>query len=72
MESAKVWDARHLEVSWSVSDHGGVHGCKYEIWILVGFGQCLEGWLDAHAWRAGGTPEIEDEARTFLDELLEM
>jgi len=72
VESDKVWDARHLEVSWSVSDYGGVHRSEYEIWVLVGFGDALEGWLDSHAWRACGAPEIDDEARTFLDEFLEM
>lgn len=72
MESDKVWDTSHLEVTWSISDYGRVHGSKYEIWILVGFGGTLEGWLDSHTWRACGTPEIDDKARTFLDELLEM
>ena len=72
MESDEVWDGAHLEVTWSISDYGCVHGSKHKIWVLVGFGSALEGWLDSHTWRACWTPEIDDEARTFLDELLEM
>jgi hypothetical protein len=60
MESDEVWDACNLEVSWSVSDNGRAHGSKDEIWVLVGFGEALEGWLDSHTWRACGAPEIDD------------
>jgi len=60
MESDKVWDTTHLEVTRSILDYGRVHGSKHKIWILVGFGGALKGWLDSHTWWACGTPEIND------------
>jgi hypothetical protein len=72
VESDEVWDARNLEVGWSVSDDGSVHRGEDEIWVLVGFGQAFEDWLDSHAGWACWAPEVDEEARTFLDELLEM
>lgn len=60
MESDEVWDARNFEVSWSVSDDRRVHRSEDEIWVIVGFGQALESWLDSHTWWACGAPEIDD------------
>ena len=72
VEGDEVGNGTYLESAWCISDFLSVAGCENQIWILVGFCSALERWLDAHAWWAGWAPEINDQAWTFFDQLLQM
>lgn len=72
VEGNEVGDCAYLEGSWSVTDLGGVAGSEDQVWVFVGLGSAFEGWLDTHARWAAWTPEVDDEAWAFFDQLLDV
>lgn len=69
-KSDEVRDGRNPESLSTISCHLRVYCNEDEIWILIGLRSAFESRLDSHTWWAGWTPKVNDDCRSFLNQLL--